>query len=194
MIALVILALLCLAAPAAAQDRFEVGAQVAIARSGEFDANDTGVGGRVSWLPLDLIGADAEINFYPRTFPANRRSSFSSGRVEGLFGVTVGPRLARLRPFATLRPGFVRFRGETIACILIFPPPLTCQLAAGRTVLALDVGGGVELLAGSRTFARIDAGDRMLKYPGPSFRRGRTAQDDFFSHDFRFSAGAGVTF
>jgi hypothetical protein len=193
MILLVVLVLV-IAAPASAQQRFEAGAQVAIARSGEFDATDTGIGGRVAWNALDLVSAEAELNVYPRAFPASRRTSFSSGRVEGLFGVTAGPRLARARPFVKVRPGFVRFRGRTIACILIFPPPLSCQLAEGRTVFALDLGGGIELFAGSRTFVRIDAGDRMLKYPGPSFRRARVAQDDFYSHDFRFAAGAGLTF
>jgi hypothetical protein len=192
---LLVVALLVIAAPAQAQQRFAAGAQVAIARSGEFDATDTGIGGRVAWNALDLVSAEAELNVYPRTFPASRSTSFSSGRVEGLFGVTAGPRFARARPFAKFRPGFVRFRGRTIACILIFPPPLACQLAAGRTVFALDVGGGVDLSAGPRTFVRIDAGDRMLKYPGPSFRpRARVAQDAFFSHDFRMSAGAGVRF
>lgn len=178
-----------------AQDRFEAGAQIVAAKSGEFDANDIGIGGRFSWQPTNLIGAETEMNVYPRRFPANRSAAFSRGRIEGLFGATVGPRLGSIRPFAKLRPGFVTFRGNTIACILIFPPPLSCQLAEGRTVFALDVGGGIELVAGPRTFIRVDAGDRLMKYPGPSFRGGgRVAQDDFFSHDFRMSAGAGVRF
>lgn len=179
---------------ARAQARFEAGAQIVAARSGEFDANDIGIGGRFSWLPIDLLGADAEMNVYPRRFPGNRSAAFSRSRVEGLFGVTVGPRLGNVRPFAKLRPGFVAFRGQPVACILIFPPPLTCILAGARTVFALDLGGGVELLAGPRTFVRVDAGDRLMKYPGPSFRGGPVAQDDFFSHDFRMSAGAGVRF
>ena len=156
---------------------------VALARSGEFNTTDTGVGGRVAWHAVDVVSAEAEM------------TRFNNGRVEGLFGVTAGPQFTRVRPFAKLRPGFVRFPYRTIACILIYPPPLACQLAAGRTVFALDIGGGVDLFAGSRTFVRIDAGDRMLKYPGPSFRpRARAPQDAFFSHDFRMSAGAGVRF
>jgi hypothetical protein len=179
---------------ARAQDRLEAGAQIVAAHSGEFDSNDIGIGGRFSWKPTNLIGAEAEMNVYPRRFPANRSAAFSRGRIEGLFGATVGPWLGSIRPFAKLRPGFVTFRGNTIACILIFPPPLSCQLAAGRTVFALDIGGGIELLAGPRTLIRVDAGDRLMKYPGPSFRDGRVAQNDFFSHDFRMSAGAGVKF
>ena len=195
MIVLLALLVASFATAASAQERFEVGAQVAVARSGEFDATDSGVGGRLSWRALELVGVDAEMNVYPAGFPGDRRVSFSSSRIEGLFGVTVGPRLGGVQPFAKVRPGFLTFRQETIACILIYPPPLSCQLAGGRTLFALDAGGGVELSAGTRAVVRVDAGDRMLKYPGPSFRTGGVlSQKDFFSHDFRFSAGAGVRF
>src|SRR5262249_448744 len=152
-----------------------------------------GVGGRFAWQALDLVGAEAEMTLYPRAFPGGRSASFSSSRVEGLFGMTVGPRFTHVRPFGKLRPGFVKFRGQPVVCILIFPPRLSCQLD-GRTVFALDLGGGVELFPGPRAFIRVDAGERLLKYPGPSFRNGRITQNDFFSHDFRMSAGAGVRF
>jgi hypothetical protein len=168
------------AAAASAQGRFDAGAQVVVAHSSEFDANDTGFGGRFAWHPVELLAAEAEMNV--------------GSRVEGLFGVTAGPRVARARPFAKLRPGFLTFRGQPVACILIFPPPLSCVLAAGRTVFALDVGGGVELFAPGRGVIRVDVGDRLLKYPGPSFRRSGVSQDSFFGHDVRFSAGAGVRF
>ena len=175
-----------------AQDRFEAAAQIATAHSSEFDANDTGVGGRFAWHPTALIGAEAEMNVYPRGFPS--ASSFSSSRIEGLFGVTVGPRFARIRPFGKLRPGFLSFHGQPVVCILIFPPPLSCVLATGRTVFALDAGGGVEVFATERTVVRVDVGDRLLKYPGPSFRNGRATEDSFVSHDVRLSAGAGLRF
>lgn len=191
MIAIVILVLLCGAAPAAAQHSFDVGGQVAVARSSEFDTTDTGVGGRFAWHPLDLVGVEAEVNVYPGSFPS--ASGFSRRRIEGLFGVTAGPRVGPMRLLARVRPGFLTFHARPTVCILIFPPPLSCQLGE-RTVFALDVGGGVEAPAGARTFVRIDVGDRLLKYPGPSFRNGRAMQDAFFSHDFRLSAGAGVRF
>jgi hypothetical protein len=176
-----------------AQDRFEAGAQFVAAHSSEFDSTDKGIGVRFTWMPSALIGADAEVNFFPTDFGG--RAPFSRSRMEGLFGVTVGPRLGPLRPFAKLRPGFLNFRGQPTVCILIFPPPLSCQLAAGRTLFALDVGGGVQLFTGGRTTIRVDAGDRVLKYPGPSFRTGGVvSQEDFYSHDFRVSAGAGVRF
>ena len=179
-------------AAANAQQHFDVAAHVAVVRSSEFDDTDTGVGGRLAWHPVALVGAEAEMTFYPASFPD--ANGFSRRRIEGLFGVTVGPRLPRVRPFARLRPGFLSFRGQPVVCILIFPPPLSCELAAGQTLFALDLGGGVELFPASRGVVRVDLGDRILKYPGPSFRNGRATQDSFYSHDLRVSAGAGVRF
>ena len=194
MILVVIFLFAALAAPAAAaaQSRFDAGAQIAVARSTEFDSVDTGIGGRISWHPIAVGGVEAEMTVYPGQFP--RENGFSRSRIEGLFGVTLGPRLAYARPFAKLRPGFLAFRGQPVVCILIFPPPLSCELAGGRTLFVLDVGGGVELFPAGRTIIRADVGDRMIKYPGPSFRNGRATQQSFYSHDLRVSAGAGVRF
>lgn len=192
--AIVVLVASVLAAPAAAQERFEAGAQIAVVRSDAFEKTETGFGGRLSWYPVNWIGADAEFNFYPQNLGSG--VPFSRSRVEGLFGVTVGPHFGGVRPFAKLRPGFVAFRGagQPIVCILIFPPPLSCELAAGRTMFALDLGGGVDLSLGRSAYVRIDAGDRLIKYPGPSFLNGQARQDSFYSHDFRFSTGTGLRF
>jgi len=98
------------------------------------------------------------MNVYPRTFPSSRSVAFSSSRVEGLFRRYGWP---AVRPRASLREaaaGFLTFRRQAIACILIFPPPLSCQLAAGRTVFALDAGGGIELFRREeRSFASMPA-------------------------------------
>ena len=176
-------------------DRFEIGGHAAIVRSGEFDATDAGVGVRVGWRTSSWLGVEGEFTLYPGDF-ADDRAPFSSARIEGLFGATIGPRLGRVRPFARLRPGFLIFRepSEPVACILIFPPPLACLLP-GRTQSALDVGGGIEVSLTPRAFVRIDAGDRAVRYPGPSFdRQGEAHEDDFFRHDLRVAFSAGVTF
>jgi hypothetical protein len=176
-------------------DRFELGAQVASAISSQFDEADVGLGARVSWHPAGWVGLEAEINGYPANFP--RQSPFSRGRVEGLFGATVGGGFGRVRPFGRLRPGFLIFREspEPLACILIFPPPLACALAPGRTLFALDIGAGVEVHATPKTFVRVDAGDLLMKFPGPALDNSRTPQQRaFFSHNFRFAAGAGLRF
>ena len=175
--------------------RIELGVQVASAFSGQFDAADTGFGGRVSWHPHPVLGVEAEMNVFPRDFPGER--PFSRGRLEGLFGVTAGVTFDRIRPFARVRPGFVTVQQapEPFACILIFPPPLACTLASGRTLPAIDVGGGVDIITTPRTFVRVDFGDRLLKYPGPVFDADRSIRERaFFVHEFRFATGAGVRF
>ena len=172
-----------------------IGGQLTGAVSGEFEGTDLGVGGLFAWRPSSLFGLEAEINVYPGDF--NGTPAFSGGRLEGLFGATVGPRLGRVRPFVKVRPGFLRYAeaSEPFACILIFPPPLHCTLGAGKTVFALDLGGGIEFYPSPRTFVRADAGDRVLRYEGPALSSSFEAiEESFYSHDFRFSIGAGVRF
>ncbi len=175
---------------------FDTDVHVAAARSNQFDdATDLGFGGRLSWRLAPLVGVEAEMNLFPGGFPD--RPSFSRSRWEGLFGATVGPSLNRWRPFARVRPGFVSFLAadEPFICIAIFPPPLPCALASGRTVFALDVGGGVEVHTTRRTFMRVDVGDRMLRFEGPVFTSNRRIREDvFYSHGFRLTAGGGWRF
>jgi len=191
------IAVVALSGSAAAQGpRFEAGVQVASARSGQFDAADAGFGARFAWRPGPVVGLEAELNLYPRGFPDRR--PFSRTRVEGLFGATAGVTLGRVRPFARLRPGFVDVHESPgpFPCILIYPPPLACALAGGRTLFALDAGGGVEVALTPRTFVRVDLGDRLVRYPGPVFEFDprRIREDGFFGHDVRFATGAGLRF
>jgi hypothetical protein len=175
--------------------RFQAGVQLTAIASGEFDDTDLGIGGRVSWHPNGVLGVETEIGLFPGDFA--RRPAFSRSRVEALFGITAGPRIGRLRPFARVRPGFVRFdeAPAPFACILIFPPPLPCVLAGGATVAAIDLGGGAEWTARERTFVRVDLGDRLMRYPGPAFTSDRTArQGSFAGHDLRVTIGAGLAF
>lgn len=183
------------AAAQAAGGQFQASVHLAAVRSSEFDKGDVGFGGLLSWRPGGLLGADAELTFYPADFADD--PAFSSSRVEGLFGVTIGPRIGVFRPFVKVRPGFVRFAEAPapFACIAIFPPPLGCQLAGGHTAFALDLGGGVEMQTTERTFVRVDIGDRAVKYPGPTITsNGDVKDEDFYGHDFRFQIGGGVRF
>jgi hypothetical protein len=182
------------ASPAAAQSgRFDAGVPVTWAHSGEFDATTVGVGGRIAWHPSSLVGVEAEFNVYPGDWP--ERFAFSDGQREGLFGVTFGPRLGPVRPFAKLRAGFLNISpaGRPIPCILIFPPPLSCQLAAeGDTLPALDYGGGVEI--GGGVFLRVEAGDRPVGYERQVLQQAQVDRKRFWSHDLRFGVGAGFRF
>lgn len=183
------------AAAQSAWYEFQLGAQLTSAVWGEFERADVGVGARLSWHPSQWLGIDIQMDMYPNDFP--RRHPFSRGRVQGLLGSTLGPRLGRMRPFAAVRPGFLRVREapEPLACIQIFPPPLACVLGTGRTLFVIDLGGGLEVSATGRTFVRVDAGDRLVRYPTPVFdTSGSIRRDAFFGHHFRVSAGAGVRF
>ena len=183
---------------AMAQDAtsLQVGAQIPVFRFSEFDSTDVGIGGRASWHLSPWIGVEGEVNFYPNDIPDDRAAT-SSSRVEGLFGITAGPRINRWRPFAKIRPGFLRVGASPgpIVCIQIFPPPLSCGLAAGETLFALDVGAGVELNTSDRTFVRFDIGDEMLRFSGPALDHDNQVHDDnFVRHDIRVSFGGGWRF
>jgi histidine triad (HIT) family protein len=200
----VVLLALLWASPAAAQPahRFDAAVQVVVASVPQFDGSDFGVGGRLAWHTNDVLSFEGELNVYPDEFPGSNarfsQGSFSRRRVEGLFGVTAGVRLGTLRPFAKVRAGFldVEAPSEPVVCILIFPPPLSCTLAGGRTLPAFELGAGVEVGVTPRMFLRIEGGDRILKYPGPAFieTSGDFRDDAFFAHGFRFAAGGGVRF
>jgi hypothetical protein len=172
---------------------FEVGAHVATAKWSEFGDVDAGVGGRLTWKPVPLIGVDAELTWYP----GDQLGAFSRRRFEGLFGVTVGPKINRVRPFAKASAGFVDVTGTTgaFACIAIFPPPLACALAGGDTLPAFEIGGGIEVDITRRTFFRADVSSRFLKYPGPTFdSEGDVRLDGFFGQAIRFTFGGGFRF
>lgn len=187
------------AATAEAQS-FEAAVHFSSAGWSEFEGYDLGLGGRLTWKPSSMIGIDADLTWYPRNYPSDS-VPFSASRLEGLFGVTVGPRLVNrrgLRPFVSAGAGFVRSSAapEPFPCVAIFPPPLACLMAAGHTMPAYQIGGGLEINTSEKTFVHVDAADRIVKYPGPTFRNGlrERVDGDFFGHAIRFTVGGGLRF
>lgn len=191
--------LLLWAAPAVAQpsERFEAAVHVAAASMPHFEGSDFGVGARLAWRADDLLTWEGELTFFPGEYP-DSPVAFSRRRVEGLFGLTAGVRIGMLRPFAKFRAGFldVQQAAQPFACILIFPPPLACLMAAGQTMPAVEIGGGVQVDVASRTFARADIAGRWLRYPGPSFRSVPTVreEEEFWGSGVRLSFSAGMRF
>jgi hypothetical protein len=181
--------------PAVAQS-LEGSVHLAASQWSEFDGTDLGVGGRFTWQAISLIGVDADLTWYPSDFPSER-FAFSGSRLEGLFGVTLGPQVHRIRPFAKAAAGFLRSSEapEPFACIAIFPPPLDCVMAAGHTMPAFEIGGGVQVRTTQTTFLRFDVADRIVEYPGPAFGPNLELRDDaFFGHAVRFTIGGGFRF
>ena len=190
----VVLLLWSVAIPQARAQSLEAGAHFASSDWSEFDGVDRGVGGRLTWKATPRLGVDADLTWYPGEYPSDT-IAFSGSRVEGLFGASYGPQIARLRPFVKASAGFLRSSEapEGFPCVAIFPPPLNCLMAAGHTMPAFEFGGGAEIDATDRAFLRVDAGARMLRYPGPAFRNGlRDIRDDnFWGTALRFTIGVG---
>lgn len=176
--------------------KLEVSGQLALNDLAELETTDFGFGGRFGFRATSLFTFEGELNFFPSDIPDE--VSVTSSRLEGLIGVKVGPRFDRFSVFGKVRPGFVQFgeAPEPIPCILIYPPPLSCALAAGETVFALDLGGGIELYPTEQSLVRFDVSDLMLQYPGPVLTRDREAvtEDGFWGHNLRISIGAGFRF
>lgn len=176
--------------------KIEVAGQLVVTDLAELDTTDLGFGGRVGFRATPLFTFEGELNLFPSDIPDP--FSVTSSRLEGLFGVKVGPRFDRFSVFGKLRPGFVRFEeaSEPVPCILIFPPPLSCVLAAGETAFALDLGGGLEVYPTERTLVRFDVSDLMIQYPGPALTREREAftEGGFWGHNLRLAVGAGIRF
>jgi len=186
------------AQPAAAQS-LAADVHFAIARWGVGlgPESDYGVGGRVTWKPSSMIGLDANVAWYPNGFPGDTAAPVSDQRFEGLFGVTAGPRLGAVRPFAKAAAGFLMVGAarELTVCIAIFPPPISCTLAGGTTLPAYELGGGLEIDATSRMFLRGDVSARFLRFPGPALDADFQVRDaDYYEPGLRVTIGAGVRF
>lgn len=178
--------------------------QVPFERSRE---TEPGFGGRIGYNITNYFAVEAEVNFFPR----ERR--FDGGReIQGLFGVKAGRRFDKVGVFGKIRPGFVSSRvvefrdRRDVACITIFPPPLSCfeETARRETELAFDIGGVIELYPTSRMIVRFDAGDTIIRSgqhsfiaaPFPIFTGNVlvTTAPAETTHNFQGSVGVGFRF
>jgi opacity protein-like surface antigen len=195
-IASFVLLLSVLSSPAASAQSFDLSANFIAAQWSEFDDTDLGVGGRLAWKPVPLVGIEGDFNWYPSGYP-DSRFGFSDYRFEGLAAVTIGPQMGRLRPFARAGVGFLKTARseEPIVCPAIFPPLVGCQLALGATMPAFEIGGGLEYSTTARTFLRFDAAWRFLKYPGPSMTNNLESKPDgFWGGHLKLAFGGGIRF
>ncbi len=190
-----LVALLTLPAAVDAQDeRSDAGVQASVTRYGEFDENQFGVGLKLGHRLGRHLALDAELNLEPGDLGGR---SFSSRRFEALAGLRLGLDLQRSGAYLALRGGVSSFSEapEPFPCILIYPPPLACALAAGDTLPAFGFGAGFQALVGERAVLRFEIGDQMLRYPGPAFAEDRVIEDEsFWRHNLRLTAGVGWRF
>jgi hypothetical protein len=160
----------------------------------QFDDTSFGLGLSVSRRIANGLAAEMQAGFSPSDLGER---PFSGSRFEGYLGLRGGPHLGRHQVFAAVRPGFVKFSEAPapIACIAIFPPPLACSLAAGETLFAIQLGGGLDLLPSERSLVRLEAGSLLVKYPGPAIARDQGVFDDaLWSHNLRLGVSVGLRF
>ena len=156
-------------------ERFEVAANLNMLRLSDFSNTSTGLGGRFTFDLTPHVALEGELAFYPTDRiegPLNETSAGSyrivgdRRRTDALFGVKVGTRTERFGLFAKARPGFTRLGDRGTACegsgcavILMLIAPYTY-----RTEFALDFGGGIEVYPSTRTVARFEMGDTMIRH------------------------------
>ncbi len=190
-----LVALAGLAGGAAAQERrFELGLEVPVTKLSQVDQTDTGLGLRLGFDLSRSVALEAALGYSPADLgdPA-----FSGSRWQAVAGLKAGRRGEKAGAFATLRGGVTGF-GEAPApfpCVAIYPPPLSCALGGGDTLATVQLGGAVEYYPSSRAVLRLEAGDQVLRYPGPVIDGGGEVRDgDFWDHDLRLSFGVGWRF
>ena len=190
-----LLGVACLPGPVQAQaSRADLGLQATFRRLSEFAEGEIGLGARFSYRVHRVVAVDGEVSFFPAEVGS---PAFTGSRREGLLGLRVGPRLGRRGGYLALRAGAVRFTEapEPFACILIFPPPLECALAAGRTLPTVQATAGFETFPRKRLVLRVEAGDQLLRYPGPAFRPdGEIFENDRWSHNLKATVSVGLSF
>lgn len=160
------------------EPKFEVGIHAAVVRLKEHPDTDVGVGVRFGRQLNRHFGVEGEVNFFPRELTripelcspdqricvkAPTVPIFSSGRLQGQFGVKGGMRLRHLGLYGKLRPGFFYLRNRLeVVCIAAPCPPLT----SGMTHFSLDFGGVVEIYPRNRLVVRFDIGSIYIRGRG----------------------------
>jgi len=175
----------------------EVGGHVGVLRLSELDTTDVGVGADGVWHVAPALGIDGAFTWFPGSDTSTGGSGRRQQRTLGLAGLRTGVSAGTVDLFARGRAGFLRFGSEpATACILIFPPPLVCQLAGGYTAFAAEIGGGasVAVLPSGRLRASVSAADLMVRYGFQALRPNGTTTEGFISHNLLVTIGAAWQF
>lgn len=181
-------------------ERFEVAASLNMLRSSGLSNTSIGPGGRLTFDLTPYLSLEGELAFYPKeriegvlteTPVGSYRLVGQRRRTDALFGVRVGSRGERFGLFAKARPGFTRLGDRGTACegsgcavILMLYAPYSY-----RTEFAFDVGGGVEFYPSTRTVARVELGDTMMRH-----RSSAPPCSDCTTHNLSTRLGIGYRF
>lgn len=172
---LALLALACVAGPAAAQDGpFEAGLHVGFLRLRDFGATPVGLGGRVSIDLSRWAALEAEISLFPHDdvtisnavpgFVPEYALTYRRSRISGFFGPKIGVRGERLGLFGLVRPGFTRLEDGDLECTGPGCAVILLARPTYRPEFALELGGALELYFPSGAMIRLDAADTMIRH------------------------------
>jgi hypothetical protein len=167
---IVIAFLLCASSPRAfAQNRVEAGVFLDYLGISQTNTNNFGVGGRFAYRLHRKLMVEGELAY---DYGINFREAFrnitngditaiehtSIGITHGLFGPTLQPDKGRLRPFVTLKGGFMDFRLSPTLLPLTAVESTLLGIRNSSLNAAMYPGGGVEASLGP-VGLRFEVGD-----------------------------------
>jgi hypothetical protein len=187
------------AAAQPADGNVEVGGHFAALRLSQFDTTDAGVGLHAMWPIVTGLAVDGALTWFPGDDEFDADSFSAQSRMLGLAGLRVGTDLGRVMVYGRGRAGLLRFaEQDNVACIAIFPVPLSCRLATGHTAFAGDLGAGASLGLGSddRLQLRLEASDLIVRYDVDIEVRRPNGEvsDGFVGHNLLVQIGLGWRF
>jgi hypothetical protein len=175
---IVIALLLCGSSPRlSAQQRVEAGVFLDYLSISQTSTNNFGLGGRLGYRIHRKIMMEGELAYdYGINFHEAYRNitngnitaiaSTSIGVTHGLFGPTLQPAKGRLRPFVTLKGGFIDFRlSPSLLPLTTFESTLL-GLRTSSLNVAIYPGAGVEASLGPLGL-RFEMGDDIYFNNGP---------------------------
>ena len=118
------------------------------------------LGGRLTLNVSRFLAVDSEIS--SSLISLNAASAYDGGyALQGLCGAKATARRKTFALFAKARPGLISYSGAIKSLQNVPPFVLTQRIGE----FALDVGGGIEFVAGRRLAFRYDLGDTIVHQP-----------------------------
>jgi len=161
--------------------RWELGANLPIARIDGFQVTEPGLGIQTSFHLFRLarmnFAADGEADYFPGIHSYDGslkrfsywRAAQEVSKSQLVAGIRAGIPWRRTELFARFRPGVFHFSDFTLlhedsACITVYPAPEGCFTKRSKTRPAIDFGGGILLQASKRWLVRFDVGSTQVHY------------------------------
>lgn len=155
---------------ASAQDRFQVGAYADYFRISQTSTNMAGLGGRVGFKALSHVMLEGEMSYdFQQAFtegftnPSGGVITFQNSNLKvlhGLFGPKIVAGHGRIRPFVTVKGGFVNFQLDPRPASFAGFVSSVDNLRSKNVSAALYPGAGLEGHIGP-VGLRLEAGDEI---------------------------------